>query len=129
MARVVHFEIHCSDMDRAERFYTGVFGWTIQRWDGPVDYRLATTGPDDETGINGALVERRGEVGGEAVTGYVCTIGVGDLAKVEQAIPAAGGEQVMPRDEVPGVGHIAYFKDTEGNMFCVLQPYGEGNVD
>lgn len=41
MGRVVHFEIHASDPDRAERFYAGVFGWSVQRWEGaPVDYRL-----------------------------------------------------------------------------------------
>ena len=34
MGRVVHFEIHCADLDRAERFYGDAFGWTIQRCDG-----------------------------------------------------------------------------------------------
>jgi predicted enzyme related to lactoylglutathione lyase len=24
--------------------------------------------------------------------------------------------------EVPGVGHLAYFKDTEGNIFGALEP-------
>jgi predicted enzyme related to lactoylglutathione lyase len=68
MGRVVHFEIHCGDLDRAERFYRDVFGWEIQRYEGaPVDYRLVTTGPDGEIGINGALVERRGEIDGQAV--------------------------------------------------------------
>ncbi len=40
MGRVVHFEIHAADCDRAERFYTRVFGWEVRRWEGaPVDYR------------------------------------------------------------------------------------------
>jgi predicted enzyme related to lactoylglutathione lyase len=61
MGRVVHFEIHAADPDRAERFYRRVFDWEIRRWDGaPVDYRLITTGADGEPGINGAIVERRG---------------------------------------------------------------------
>jgi uncharacterized protein len=34
----------------------------------------------------------------------------------------AGGEQVRPRDTIPGVGTTAYFKDTEGNLFGALQP-------
>lgn len=61
MGRVIHFEIHCGDLDRAERFYTDVFGWRIDRWEGaPADYRLITTGPDDhfkdtEGNILGAL--------------------------------------------------------------------------
>jgi hypothetical protein len=30
----------------------------------PIDYRLITTGPDDQAGINGALTQRRGEIDG-----------------------------------------------------------------
>ena len=123
MGRVIHFEIHCGDLDRAERFYRDVFGWEIQRYEGaPVDYRLVTTGPDDEPGINGALVERRGEIDGEAVIAYVNTIAVDDLAATQEQIATSGGEQVLERMEVPGVGHLAYFKDTEGNIFGALQP-------
>jgi predicted enzyme related to lactoylglutathione lyase len=123
MGRVVHFEIHCGDLDRAERFYRDVFGWEIQRYEGaPVDYRLVTTGPDGEIGINGALVERRGEIDGQAVIAYVNTIAVEDLSATQERVAAAGGEVSLDRHEVPGVGHLAYFKDTEGNLFGALQP-------
>ncbi len=123
MGRVVHFEIRCGDLDRAERFYPDVFGWEIQRYEGaPVDYRLVTTGPDAEPGINCALVEHRGEIDGQAVIAYVNTIAVEDLAAAEEQIATSGGELVLERMEVPGVGHLAYFKDTEGNIFGALEP-------
>jgi uncharacterized protein len=123
MPRVIHFEIHCADLDRAERFYRDVFGWDIQRWEGaPVDYRLVTTGPDGDPGINGALVERRGEIDGQAVIAYVNTIGVEDIGETERRVAEAGGEQVMERSEIPGVGQLSSFKDTEGNIFGALQP-------
>ena len=32
MGRVVHFEIHADDPERAVGFYTGVFGWTVNRF-------------------------------------------------------------------------------------------------
>jgi uncharacterized protein len=122
VGRVVHFEIHCGDLDRAERFYRDVFGWEIQRYEGaPVDYRLVTTGPNSELGINGALVERRGEIDGQAVIAYVNTIGVDDLTDIQERIASAGGVVALDRYEVPGVGHLAYFKDTEGNIFGALQ--------
>src|SRR5689334_19629414 len=35
MPRVVHFEIHAEDPERAARFYGGVFGWQINKWAGP----------------------------------------------------------------------------------------------
>jgi uncharacterized protein len=120
--RVVHFEIHAADPDRAERFYRRVFDWEIRRSEGaPVDYRLITTGSDDHPGINGAIVERRGRLDGKAVTAFVCTVDVEDLAAVEAAVPAAGGEQVVDRQELANVGSFAYFKDTEGNIFGAMQ--------
>ena len=122
MGRVVHFEIHCADLDRAERFYTDVFGWAINRYEGsPVDYRLITTG-EDGPGIDGALVERHGEVDGEAVIAYVNTVAVDDLPDTQSRVTDAGGAQVIDPMEIPGVGQLAYFKDTEGNVFGALQP-------
>jgi predicted enzyme related to lactoylglutathione lyase len=118
----VHFEIHAADPDRAERFYKRVFDWEIRRWEGaPVDYRLITTGADGEPGINGAIVERRGAVDGKAVTAFVCTVSVDDLAAVQAAVSEAGGEQVVDRQELENVGSFAYFKDTEGNIFGAMQ--------
>jgi predicted enzyme related to lactoylglutathione lyase len=123
MGRVVHFEIHASDLDRAERFYRDVFGWDVQKFDGPVDYRLLNTGPKSETGIDGALVERRGTDGeGEAVVAYVCTVQVDDIQATEKKVGEAGGEQVVNRQEIPDVGQLSYFKDTEGNIFGAMQP-------
>jgi hypothetical protein len=123
MGRVVHFEIHASDLDRAERFYRDVFGWDVQKFDGPVDYRLLNTGPKNETGIDGALVERRGTDGeGEAVVAYVCTVQVDDIQATEKKVGEAGGEQVVNRQEIPDVGQLSYFKDTEGNIFGAMQP-------
>ncbi|HSV65642.1 MAG TPA: VOC family protein [Mycobacteriales bacterium] len=122
MGRVVHFEIHAGDPDRAERFYSEIFGWTITRWDGsPIDYRLITTGPDDEPGINGAILQRQGDLDGEGVIAYVCTVDVADIGQTEKAVAAAGGQQVMDRQHIPGVGWVAYFKDTEGNIFGGIQ--------
>ena len=41
MPRIVHFEIYADDVDRASKFYTDLFGWEINKWDGPpqMDYR------------------------------------------------------------------------------------------
>jgi len=32
MGRVIHFEIHVNDMERAKKFYGEVFGWSFQDW-------------------------------------------------------------------------------------------------
>lgn len=124
MGRVVHFEIHAEDPERAIKFYETVFGWQIARWEGPVDYWLITSGPDQEPGIDGAIIRRMGAapVEGQSVNGFVNTITVASIDAAEKAIPAAGGEQVVPRQEFPGVGKVSYFRDTEGNVFGAMEP-------
>jgi catechol 2,3-dioxygenase-like lactoylglutathione lyase family enzyme len=51
MGRGIHFELNADDPERAAQFYRRVFGWTIDKWDGPEDYWLVTTGPESEPGI------------------------------------------------------------------------------
>ena len=58
MPRVTHFEVHADDPERAAKFYRDAFGWKIDKWEGPVDYWLVTTGTEDEPGIDGGLVVR-----------------------------------------------------------------------
>ena len=122
MPRVVHFEIHAGDPERAINFYEKVFGWTFQKWEGPMPYWLVTTGPDDERGINGGLVPRRGEIDGQAVIAYVCTVSVEAVDSSIATVEANGGTIALPKMPVPGVGWLVYCKDTEGNIFGMLQP-------
>lgn len=122
MGRLVHFEIHAGNPERAVEFYRQVFGWSITKWDGPVDYWLVATGPDSEPGINGAILQRRGEIDGVTVIAFVCTIDVASLDETIEKVAAAGGDiTVMPKQPVPGIGWNAYCKDTEGNVFGIMQ--------
>lgn len=121
MARVVHFEIHADNPERAIKFYSSVFGWEFTRWDGPADYWLIQTGADNEPGINGGLVRRQGVVDGTAVIAYVCTLDVTSLDECLARVTQSGGQIALPKQEVPGVGWLAYAKDTEGNIFGMMQ--------
>src|ERR1700730_6958353 len=112
MPRVVHFEIHAGEPERAITFYEKVFAWTFQKWEGPMPYWLVTTGSDDERGINGGLMPRRGEVDGGAVIAYVCTIGVESIDPSIATVETNGGIVVVPKMPVPGVGLLVYCKDT-----------------
>ncbi|MBY0565344.1 MAG: VOC family protein [Hyphomonadaceae bacterium] len=116
MARVVHFEIHAADPERAARFYESAFGWTLSHIPA-LDYWMIATG--DGPGIDGGLMRRRGEppAEGQPVNAFVCTLGVEDLDAALRSAAAAGGTLAVPRMAIPGVGHVAYMKDTEGNIF------------
>jgi predicted enzyme related to lactoylglutathione lyase len=117
MPRVVHFEIHADNPERAIRFYQGIFGWEFTKWAGPMDYWLIKTGPDGQPGINGGMIKGMGSIDGTAVIAYVCTIDVANVDDYTQKITAAGGTIALPKMPVLGVGWLAYAKDNEGNLF------------
>ena len=116
MPRPIHFEITAEDTERAARFYREALGWNLQKWDGPMEYWLITTG-EGEPGIDGGMGRRAN--GDPAAT--VNTIGVASVDEAIAAIEQAGGTIVRPKAPIPGVGWLAYAKDTEGNEFGVMQ--------
>ena len=122
MPRPVHFEIHSADPDAAAKFYATIFGWQILKWDGPVEYWVVQTG--EGPGIDGGILRRQGDAPatGAAVNAYVCTIGVESLDETLTSIAGNGGEIVVAKHEIPGIGTLAYFKDPDGNIFGALQP-------
>ena len=123
MARVGHFEIHADDPQRAINFYQNVFGWQFNKWDGPQEYWLIKTGESDQPGIDGGLLKRMGPppTDAQAVNAYVCTVLSSGLdADVTQSL-SNGGSIAVPKMAIPGMGWLAYVKDTEGNIFGVMQ--------
>lgn len=117
MARVIHFEIPADNPKRAVEFYEKVFGWKIDKYGDPtMQYFLVTTGEDKEPGINGAITEK-----GDYTTATTNTISVDSFEEAVKKIKAAGGEILMPKMAVPGVGYMTYCKDTEGNVFGIMQ--------
>lgn len=122
MGQFIHFEIHADDPERAIRFYSATFGWSIKRWDGPVEYWLVST-CEGESRDDGGIVRRRGErpAMGAATNAYVCTMAVDSLDAAMKRVNANGGIIVVPKTDVPGVGWLAYAQDTEGNIFGIMQ--------
>jgi uncharacterized protein len=127
MGRVVHFEIHADDPERAVSFYVDVFGWTVQRF-GDNPYWLLRTGEEGTPGIDGAVLPRSGErpAIGAPVVGFVCTVQVDDLQMTLAEIKARGGDIALEPMTIPGVGTVAYCHDTEANIVGVLQPETPG---
>ncbi len=116
MPRVVHFEIHVDDPDRAGKFYREVFDWRFQKWEGPVEYWLITTGDSTEPGIDGGMMRRRDPQGN-----VYNTIAVNNIDASIASIEKHGGTIVVPKMPISGVGWLAYFKDTEGNIGGFMQ--------
>jgi uncharacterized protein len=91
--RVVHVEFPAQDVDRAERFWEGVGGWSIEDAGMPgIEYRMFQEGDQ-----GGAVYPTMGEPG---------------------PIVYYGSDDKQP---IPGVGWFARCKDTEGNPFSLFQ--------
>ncbi len=109
MNRFTHFELASEDVEKTAAFYRNVFGWQIQKWEGSIDYWLVTSGDTSTPGINGGLMQTNGEF-----KGTINTIEVADIDAAIAKVLANGGEIVLPKDAIPGVGYQAYFKDNSG---------------
>jgi predicted enzyme related to lactoylglutathione lyase len=116
MLRVTHFELPADDPEKLVAFYEGVFGWTIQKWDGPMDYWLIKTGPEDQPGIDGGIARRS-----EGDSGAINSIDVPSVDEFVAKIESGGGSVIAPKRAIPGVGYLAYCKDPDGNVFCIME--------
>jgi uncharacterized protein len=123
--KVVHFEIHSANPEKAAEFYTTVFGWDIKKWEGgDFEYWLVMTCPKDTAnGINGGLLRRKGDAptDGQAVNGYVCTIDVPSYDEYAKKIEENGGVSVVPKMSIAKMAWQGYFKDPDGNIFGLHQ--------
>ncbi len=114
MNRPIHFEYHSSEPQKAQAFFEKVFGWQFSKWDGPEEYWLVETGSGD--GINGGLMKSRD---GQPRT--VNTVDVADLDATVRLVEQNGGQIVVPRMAIPGVGWLAYLVEPTGNLVGMMQ--------
>lgn len=121
MPTVQHFEIPVDDVDRAQKFYKDVFSWNMQKWSNPADpsqeyFMFETTDEGGNKGIGGGLMKRQSPQ--QTVTNYITVSSIDEYtSKVEQS----GGKIIMPKTEIPDVGYILVFMDTENNMFGLYE--------
>jgi predicted enzyme related to lactoylglutathione lyase len=112
--RVVHFELNTSDPERSEAFFSEVFGWKVSKWEGGPDYWLATTGAEGDAGIDGAIMRSQ-----DGAPRTVNTIEVASVDEAAERVVAAGGQVVVPKQAIPGLGHFAYCTDPTGLIFGI----------
>ena len=124
MSRPVHFEVHVDDLERAKAFYAAVFGWTYEDYSAYTGspYWGISTGPKDEPGIDGGLLQRPVPVTGPGSNAFICTMAVGDYDETERRILEAGGQVALPKTALVGMAWQGYYLDPEGNTFGIHQP-------
>jgi predicted enzyme related to lactoylglutathione lyase len=109
---VVHFEVPAKDVDRAQRFYSELFGWEFGASQMPdLDYRMTRVSENA-----GAAVFPSDESTGHPNYYHDVADIDASLAKVREL--GGEAEDKMP---VPTFGWFAACKDSEGNAFHLWQ--------
>lgn len=109
---IVHIEFESEDADRAQRFWSGVFGWTFGDSGMPgMDYRMAQASPG-----MGTAIYPTDDRSGHPKYYY----GTDDIETTSARVRELGGKaaEKMP---VPGHGWFAACSDSEGNEFHLWQ--------
>lgn len=119
MNKLTHFAIYTDDTERASAFYQKVFSWQTNSFGQP-DF-LQIIHPDDVQRPIGALQGRKYAPIKEKIIGFECSIEVADIYHTALAVEEAGGHIVMPITEIPFVGKLFKFTDTDGNLLCAIQ--------
>jgi len=98
---IVHFEIPAENVEKMRKFYSELFGWKIERAEGPVEYYLVETAPEGK-GVGGGMTKK--EEPSERPVNYILVESVDEYSrKVEEL----GGKIIVPKQTVPGMGHFA----------------------
>lgn len=104
--KIVWFELPAADTSRARSFYGDLFGWQFQPFEDQ-DYHM--------TYEAGGAILASPEQNGPMVYFDVQDIDAA-IARVRELGGVAGEKQ-----QIPGIGHYAQCKDTEGNPIGLYQ--------
>jgi predicted enzyme related to lactoylglutathione lyase len=109
-----HIEFLTSDATSSKRFYGEVFGWQFEDIPGG-DYVNVRTSEDGIEGGIGGVAQSTGTAP-KAPNGLYAYLLAPDMDATLDAIEKAGGEIVIPKTDVFGMGEFAHFRDPDGNL-------------
>ncbi len=117
MTTIVHFEIPSDNIERASKFYGSLFGWKMEKMQGPMEYLMFRTTDDKGKEVIGGGIMKR-QMPDQGITNY---IGVNSVDEYSKKVERAGGKVKVPKTEVPGFGWFAICLDTENNTFALWE--------
>lgn len=117
---MTHFAIHTDNIERAKKFYDGVFEWGFSSY-GQSDFLQIKADKTENGELIGAMQSRKYSPVTEKIIGLECTIGVESIDEIIEKVKSNGGQVLMPKTAIPYVGWISKFLDTEGNLICAMQ--------
>ena len=111
-------ELQTSDPAACEKFYTAAFGWeaeTAEMPSGP--YTSFRDGEDYRGGMMSTA-----SFEGEVPPNWAVYLAVDDVDAAIAAATGAGGTEIAPAFDVPGVGRMAVLQSADGAFFSLFAP-------
>lgn len=113
---VVHFEIGCRDSAKTQAFYSKLFDWKLTAHGAAA--MIDTAADSKAPNINGHFTS----LGHEPHNYTLVYVMVDDIPAYLKKAEGLGGKTLIPKQEVPGMGHFAWFKDPEGTVVGLWTP-------
>lgn len=112
-------ELTTRDPQKAEAFYTSLFGWKIKHGGAgtPAEYREVSVAEQPIGGI----METPKEVPANVPSYWMPYFQVADLDKALGTAQANGGKLMIGPAPIPGTGRFAILVDPQGAMFAIFQ--------
>jgi predicted enzyme related to lactoylglutathione lyase len=122
MATIIHFDISADDLQRAKNFYEKLFGWSFTKFPNTAQeyYLIDTNTSPGEKGITGGMAKR--EKPYQKITNF---IQVNSIDESMADVLKLGGQIIEPKTAIPTIGLIAGCKDTEDNIFGLIELSGK----
>ena len=111
---IYHVEIMTTDLDKAKKFYSELFGWKISAWKGSPDYMLFETGKQPGGGFQKVDKVNPGD-------GILLYIKVDNIKAHLDKARNLGGKIIKENTEIPNIGWYGIFSDLDGNIIGVFR--------
>ena len=112
--KFVWADLVTDDVVAAQKFYTGLFGWTFRDLGG---YVIAA---NDERPLGG-MFQRARPADPSAKPRWLGYLSVANVDRAKAAVTQAGGRVLAPPQKMPKRGEQAVFADAEGALFGVIK--------
>jgi predicted enzyme related to lactoylglutathione lyase len=104
-------QLNTSDPERAQEFYTELFGWRVEQVNGGDQ---SYWGIYNGENLNGGMMQLPADAG--SPPHWLVYFGINDIDAAAERIGHSGGTVMVPKTEVPG-GHILVAQDPQGAVF------------
>jgi hypothetical protein len=113
------FELATRDVEKAEQFYTGLFGWKVKvGTDGGMVYReLSAPGAACPMGGMMEMTPQHGPVPPHWMIYFTVDDCDGDVRRAQ----GLGGKTILPPMDIPKVGRFAILGDPAGAVFAIIK--------